>query len=46
MSDMTVDGTILTFTRTDDKQTLEIRANLSDEPAGGLRPWQVRIIEG
>ena len=46
MSDMTVDGSILTFTRADAKQTLEIRANLSDEPAGGLRPWQVRIIEG
>ena len=46
MSDMVADGTILTFTRADDKQTLEIRANLSDEPAGGLRPWQVRILEG
>ncbi|WP_420899392.1 alpha-amylase family glycosyl hydrolase [Paracoccus haematequi] len=46
MSDMTVNGPILTFTRADDKQTLEIRANLSDDAAGGLRPWQVRIIEG
>ncbi|TBN36770.1 alpha-glucosidase [Paracoccus subflavus] len=46
MSDMTVDGSILTFTRADTQQTLEIRANLSDEPVGGLRPWQVRIIEG
>lgn len=46
MSDMVANGPILTFTRADRAQTLEIRANLSDEEAGGLRPWQVRIIEG
>ena len=46
MGDMLVDGPLLSFTRADDRQTLRIRANLSDEPAGDLSPWQVQIIEG
>ena len=45
-SDMSAEGSVLSFTRADDHQTLRIRANLSAEPAGDLRPWQVQIIEG
>lgn len=46
MSEITADDPLLSFRRHDDAQTLHIRANLSDENAGGLEPWQVQIIEG
>ncbi|MFC3167287.1 alpha-amylase family glycosyl hydrolase [Paracoccus fontiphilus] len=46
MTDLHAEGPVLTFNRADDQQTLHIRANLSAEEAGGLRPWQVQIIEG
>lgn len=46
MTDIKAEGPVLSFRRRDDKQTLLIRANLSDDDAGGLMPWQVQIIEG
>ena len=45
-SAMRADGPVLSFRRQDELQTLLIRANLSDDEAGGLNPWQVQIIEG
>jgi alpha-glucosidase len=44
--DMKAEGPILSFIRADENQTLRIRANLSDEQAADLGPWQVQIIEG
>ncbi len=46
MTDIRADGPVLSFTRADDWQTLQIKANLSDRESGGLAPWQVQIIEG
>ena len=46
MTDIKAEGPVLSFRRRDAKQTLLIRANLSDDDAGGLMPWQVQIIEG
>ena len=46
MTDIHAEGPVLTFNRADSQQSLQIRANLSAEEAGGLRPWQVQIIEG
>ena len=43
---MQADGPVLSFRRTAEGDSLSIRANLSDQPAGGLEPWQVEIIEG
>ena len=45
MSGIRADGPVLSFTRSDSEQSLQIRANLSENEAGGLRPWEVRIIE-
>lgn len=46
MTEISADGPLLSFRRTDDAQTLQIRANLSDRETGGMAPWQVQIIEG
>ena len=43
---MQADGPVLSFRRAAEGDSLSIRANLSDQPAGGLEPWQVEIIEG
>ena len=46
MTDIHAEGPVLSFNRADSQQSLQIRANLSAEEAGGLRPGQVQIIEG
>ena len=43
---MGAEGPVLSFRRQDNVQSLLIRANLSDDEAAGLEPWQVLIIEG
>ncbi|MBU3030945.1 alpha-amylase family glycosyl hydrolase [Paracoccus marinaquae] len=45
MTGIGAEGAVLSFRRADDRQSLSIRANLSDSAAGGLAPWQVQIIE-
>ncbi len=45
LSDIRADGPVLSFVRADDRERLKIAANLSDNEAGGLEPWQVLITQ-
>lgn len=37
------DGPVLSFTRGEGAEAVNVRANLSDTPAGDLNPWEVRL---